>query len=191
MKTKPKKKPFCFSSFHCSPPEHNVITVPEREKEPDGKTRDHNMSENSTRNRGYSGLKSEVLKPENPLKQNSGYPCDALNRKIRTPLTVLFLTGVCPSRSRRRCGAIERRAGGLSESGSDSGSSSGSVRASRGSWGSWSSASSMEGDKDHGARTHACTTSYRKSKYTSIHNFFLSVTISVRSSNKNIKSQGF
>ncbi|XP_032419461.1 transmembrane protein 131-like isoform X2 [Xiphophorus hellerii] len=123
-----------------SPPEHNVINVPEREKEPNLKTRDHNMSENRTRNRGCSGLKSEVLKPENPLKQNS----------------------VCPSRSRRRCGAIERRAGGLSESGSDSGSSSGSVRASRGSWGSWSSASSMEGDKDHGARTHACTTSYRK-----------------------------
>uniref|UniRef100_A0A096LSJ9 Uncharacterized protein n=1 Tax=Poecilia formosa TaxID=48698 RepID=A0A096LSJ9_POEFO len=123
-----------------SPPEHNVITVPEREKEPEWKTRDHNMSENRTRNRGCSGLKSEVLKPENLLTQNS----------------------VCPSRSRRRCGAIERRAGGLSESGSDSGSSSGSVRASRGSWGSWSSASSMEGDKDHGVRTHACTTSYRK-----------------------------
>lgn len=149
------------------------------------------MSENRTRNRGCSGLKSEVLKPENSLKQNSGYSCDALSRKIRSPLTILFLTGVCPSRSRRRCGAIERRAGGLSESGSDSGSSSGSVRASRGSWGSWSSASSMEGDKDHGARTHACTTSYRKSKYTSIHNFFLSVAISVRSTNKNLKSQGF
>lgn len=52
----------------------------------------------------------------------------------------------------------------MCESGSDSGSSSGSVRASRGSWGSWSSASSMEGDKDASARTHACTTSSRKSK---------------------------
>lgn len=52
----------------------------------------------------------------------------------------------------------------MCESGSDSGSSTGSVRASRGSWGSWSSASSMEGDRDSGARTHACTTSSRKSK---------------------------
>lgn len=52
----------------------------------------------------------------------------------------------------------------MCESGSDSGSSSGSVRASRGSWGSWSSASSMEGDRDPNARIHACTTSSRKSK---------------------------
>ncbi|KAM4749887.1 transmembrane protein 131-like isoform 3-T3 [Anableps anableps] len=127
-----------------SPPEDNVITVPEREKEPDWKMGDRNMSGNRSRNRCCNGFKSEVLKPgqgaENPLKQN----------------------GVCPSRSRRRCGAADRRAGGVSESGSDSGSSSGSVRASRGSWGSWSSASSMEGDKDHSGRTHACATSSRK-----------------------------
>ncbi|KAG7276808.1 hypothetical protein CRUP_008758 [Coryphaenoides rupestris] len=44
--------------------------------------------------------------------------------------------------------------GGAGESGSDSCSSSGSVRASRGSWGSWSSASSVEGEKDPGTRTH-------------------------------------
>ncbi|XP_062291296.1 transmembrane protein 131-like [Scomber scombrus] len=68
---------------------------------------------------------------------------------------------VCPARTRRKC-ATERRGGGMCESGSDSGSSSGSVRASRGSWGSWSSASSIEGDKDGSARTHACTTSSRK-----------------------------
>lgn len=80
-----------------------------------------------------------------------------------TSLPVPFLAGMCPNRSRRRCG-VERRAGGVSESGSDSGSSSGSVRASRGSWGSWSSASSMEGDKDHSARMHACSTSSRKRK---------------------------
>ncbi|KAJ8335646.1 hypothetical protein SKAU_G00389880 [Synaphobranchus kaupii] len=62
--------------------------------------------------------------------------------------------GVCLSRPRRK--GTERRP--QWESGSDSGSSSGSVRASRGSWGSWSSASSLEGEKDPstGARHH-CT----------------------------------
>ncbi|XP_012729310.2 LOW QUALITY PROTEIN: transmembrane protein 131-like [Fundulus heteroclitus] len=126
-----------------SPPEHNVITVPVREKEPDWKTADRNMSANRSRTRFCNGFKSEILKfgqgAETILKQN----------------------GVCPARSRKRCGA-ERRAGGVSESGSDSGSSSGSVRASRGSWGSWSSASSVEGDKEHGARMHAYAASTRK-----------------------------
>uniref|UniRef100_A0A7N8WSD5 Transmembrane 131 like n=1 Tax=Mastacembelus armatus TaxID=205130 RepID=A0A7N8WSD5_9TELE len=92
----------------------------------------------------------------------------------RVPATVMFpvempagfpnnvTVGVCPARPRRKYGT-ERRGGGACESGSDSGSSSGSVRASRGSWGSWSSASSMEGDKDPSARTLICTTSSRKS----------------------------
>uniref|UniRef100_G3PX51 Transmembrane 131 like n=1 Tax=Gasterosteus aculeatus aculeatus TaxID=481459 RepID=G3PX51_GASAC len=71
--------------------------------------------------------------------------------------------GVCPVRPRRKC-MTERRGGAVCESGSDSGSSSGSVRASRGSWGSWSSASSVEGDRDPNGRTHACTNSSRKSK---------------------------
>ncbi|XP_018558740.1 transmembrane protein 131-like [Lates calcarifer] len=126
-----------------SAPEHNVLVMPEREKEPDWKIEDHNISGTRNRNRCYNTSKSEALKPglsaESPLKQN----------------------GVCPARTRRKC-ATDRRGGGVCESGSDSGSSSGSVRASRGSWGSWSSASSMEGDKDPGARTHACTTSSRK-----------------------------
>ncbi|KAG9347152.1 hypothetical protein JZ751_006079 [Albula glossodonta] len=56
--------------------------------------------------------------------------------------------GMCQARPRRR--GAERRP--QWESGSDSGSSSGSVRASRGSWGSWSSASSLEGEKDHSSR---------------------------------------
>ncbi|XP_023149320.2 transmembrane protein 131-like isoform X3 [Amphiprion ocellaris] len=126
-----------------SAPEHNVLAMPEREKEPDWKTGDHNISGTRSRNRCCNGTKLEALKPgqsaESPLKQN----------------------GVCPARIRRKC-ATERRLGGVCESGSDSGSSSGSVRASRGSWGSWSSASSMEGDKDANVRTHACTTSSRK-----------------------------
>ncbi|XP_074485701.1 transmembrane protein 131-like isoform X2 [Sebastes fasciatus] len=126
-----------------SPPEHNVVVIPEREKEPDWNTGDRNVSGPRNRNRCCNGSKSEAPKPglsvESPLKQN----------------------GVCPARTRRKC-ATERRGGGVCESGSDSGSSSGSVRASRGSWGSWSSASSMEGDKDPHARTHACTTSTRK-----------------------------
>ncbi|XP_049427043.1 transmembrane protein 131-like isoform X2 [Epinephelus fuscoguttatus] len=126
-----------------SAPEHNVVVIPEREKEPDWKTGERIASGPRNRNRCCNGFKSEAPKPglsvESPLKQN----------------------GVCPSRTRRKC-ATDRRGGGVCESGSDSGSSSGSVRASRGSWGSWSSASSMEGDKDPNARTHACTTSSRK-----------------------------
>ncbi|KAL7404333.1 hypothetical protein ABVT39_013269 [Epinephelus coioides] len=126
-----------------SAPEHNVVVIPEREKEPDWKTGERIASGPRNRNRCCNGLKSEAPKPglsvESHLKQN----------------------GVCPSRTRRKC-ATDRRGGGVCESGSDSGSSSGSVRASRGSWGSWSSASSMEGDKDPNARTHACTTSSRK-----------------------------
>ncbi|XP_031718899.1 transmembrane protein 131-like isoform X3 [Anarrhichthys ocellatus] len=126
-----------------SAPEHNVVVIPEREKEPEWKAGDRNLSGPRNRNRCCIGSKSEAPTPglsvESPHKQN----------------------GVCPVRTRRKC-ATERRGGGVCESGSDSGSSSGSVRASRGSWGSWSSASSIEGDKDPNARTHGCTTSSRK-----------------------------
>ncbi|KAK2817259.1 hypothetical protein Q5P01_025450 [Channa striata] len=126
-----------------SAPEQNVLVIPEREKESDWKT-DRNFSGTRNRNHCCNGSKSEMPNPvqsvENPIKLNAG---------------------MCPARSRRKC-AAERRSGGVCESGSDSGSSSGSVRASRGSWGSWSSASSMEGDKDPNARTHPCTTSSRK-----------------------------
>nr|XP_019956839.1 PREDICTED: transmembrane protein 131-like isoform X2 [Paralichthys olivaceus] len=125
-----------------SAPEHNMLVMPEREKEPEWKTGDRNISGSRNRNRCCNNSKTEAPKPghstESPLKQN----------------------GVCPARPRRKC-ATERR-GGVCESGSDSGSSSGSVRASRGSWGSWSSASSIEGDKDLSSRTHVCTTSSRK-----------------------------
>ncbi|KAM3623863.1 uncharacterized protein V6R79_016428 [Siganus canaliculatus] len=125
-----------------SVPEHNVM--PEREKEPEWKTGDRAFSGNRNRNRCCS--KSEVPK--------AGQMADG----------VLQQNGVCPTRARRKC-LTERHGGGgggggLCESGSDSGSSSGSVRASRGSWGSWSSASSMEGDKD--GRPHAGSTSARK-----------------------------
>ncbi|XP_038568921.1 transmembrane protein 131-like isoform X3 [Micropterus salmoides] len=127
-----------------SAPEHNVEVMPEREKEPDWKTGDRNISGTRNRNHCCNGFKSETPKlgqsAESALKQNAG---------------------VCPARTRRKC-TTDRHGGGVCESGSDSGSSSGSVRASRGSWGSWSSASSMEGDKDPSARTHACTTSSRK-----------------------------
>ncbi|KAF7686899.1 hypothetical protein HF521_015292 [Silurus meridionalis] len=67
--------------------------------------------------------------------------------KLEIPKTVAAVdsplkhNGVCSARPRRK--APERRL--QWESGSDSGSSSGSVRASRGSWGSWSS---VEGEKD-------------------------------------------
>lgn len=126
-----------------SAPEHNMLITPVRDKEPDWKTVDYNVSGTHSRNRSSNSSKTEALKPlqtaENPLKQNGG----------------------CPSRTRKK-GTPERRVGNVCESGSDSGSSSGSVRASRGSWGSCSSTSSMEGDKDPTARTHRPTTSSRK-----------------------------
>uniref|UniRef100_A0A669BMI4 Transmembrane 131 like n=1 Tax=Oreochromis niloticus TaxID=8128 RepID=A0A669BMI4_ORENI len=125
-----------------SAPEHNMQVTPEREKEPDWKTVDF-VSGTRSRNRSTNSFKTEALKPvqtaESPLKQN----------------------GVCSARTRKKC-TPEWRVGSVCESGSDSGSSSGSVRASRGSWGSCSSTSSMEGDKDASARTHRSTTSSRK-----------------------------
>ncbi|XP_056136082.1 transmembrane protein 131-like isoform X2 [Lampris incognitus] len=126
-------------------PEPSVLEMPEREKEPDRRAGERNINGTRTRNRCSNG-KSEAPKTgqtiDSPLKQN----------------------GVClaQGRPRRKCTA-ERRGGRVCESGSDSGSSSGSVRASRGSWGSWSSTSSAEGDKDPSARTHHSTTSSRKS----------------------------
>ncbi|XP_029910115.1 transmembrane protein 131-like isoform X2 [Myripristis murdjan] len=127
-------------SLSCAP---DVLVMSEREKDPDWRMGERNINGTRIRNRCSNGSKSEAPKPgqnaDSPLKQN----------------------GVCVARTRRKC-AAERRSGGVCESGSDSGSSSGSVRASRGSWGSWSSASSMEGDKDPSARTHLCTTSSRK-----------------------------
>ncbi|XP_006796200.1 transmembrane protein 131-like isoform X1 [Neolamprologus brichardi] len=125
-----------------SAPEHNMQVTPEREKEPVWKAVDF-VSGPRSRNRSTNSFKTEALKPvqtaESPLKQN----------------------GVCPARTRKKC-TPEWRVGSVCESGSDSGSSSGSVRASRGSWGSCSSTSSMEGDKDASARTHRSTTSSRK-----------------------------
>ncbi|XP_072320165.1 transmembrane protein 131-like isoform X2 [Eucyclogobius newberryi] len=128
-----KKPESCLSA-----PEHSV-GAPEREKEPEWKNGNHNIA---ARSRNRNSCKPEVPKTgpcaESPLKLN----------------------GVCPGRSRRR-GPCERRTGPC-ESGSDSGSSSGSVRASRGSWGSWSSASSIEGDKDPSGRAHSGPTSASK-----------------------------
>ncbi|XP_070302408.1 transmembrane protein 131-like isoform X6 [Salvelinus sp. IW2-2015] len=125
-------------------PEHSVVVTSVQEREPEWRMgeQQQNMNGTRTRNRCSTG-KPDAPKPspnpDSPLKQN----------------------GVCLVRPRRKC--AERRV--ACESGSDSGSSSGSVRASRGSWGSWSSASSIEGDKDPSAphhRTHHCTTSARK-----------------------------
>ncbi|XP_054634193.1 transmembrane protein 131-like isoform X3 [Dunckerocampus dactyliophorus] len=124
-----------------STPEQKVPAVPEREREPDWNAADRNLALSRNRNRCCNApTASEAPKPgqcaDNPARQN----------------------GACPARSRRKC-TTDRRGGAPCESGSDSGSSSGSVRASRGSWGSWSSASSAEGDKEG---RHACTTSSRK-----------------------------
>lgn len=66
------------------------------------------------------------------------------------PAHVAPPTGARMTRSRRK--GPQRRP--QWESGSDSASSSGSVRASRGSWGSWSSTSSVEGERDTVAKHH-------------------------------------
>ncbi|XP_035274795.1 transmembrane protein 131-like isoform X1 [Anguilla anguilla] len=114
--------------------ERDATMLPERNREQEWRE-----SRNATRNRNRccNG------KPESPkCVMNVDIPVKQLQN------------GVCPSRPRRK--GMERRP--QWESGSDSGSSSCSVRASRGSWGSWSSASSLEGEKDPstGARPY-CT----------------------------------
>lgn len=161
--------------YRGSAPEHDVVVIPEREKDHDWKTEELNNSETRSRNRCCTSTKAEAPKSgpgtESCLKQNGGPPPPAASQTaclVLVSLVLLVSAGVYPARSRRKCTA-ERRGGGggVCESGSDSGSSSGSVRASRGSWGSWSSTSSVEGDRDAGARTHACTTSSRKSKTSS------------------------
>lgn len=70
-----------FLSDYClSAPEHNVVVMPEREKEPDWKTGDRNISGTRNRNR-CNGTKSETPKPgqsaESSLKQNGGHPLTA------------------------------------------------------------------------------------------------------------------
>nr|XP_015200139.1 PREDICTED: transmembrane protein 131-like isoform X3 [Lepisosteus oculatus] len=119
-------------------PEHSVPLLGEKNRDIEWR---ENRNPNRSRNR-YSNGKQDGAKPgpvpESPVKQ--------------------MQNGVCWANPRRKC--QERRL--LWESGSDSGSSSGSVRASRGSWGSWSSASSLEGEKDHnGAKVH-CPASTKK-----------------------------
>ncbi|XP_060720169.1 transmembrane protein 131-like isoform X1 [Tachysurus vachellii] len=100
-------------------PESGATMMMGIEREPE-----YRESRNIARTRNHlSSVKLDIPKAaatvESPIKQN----------------------GVCFARPRRK--APERRL--QWESGSDSGSSSGSVRASRGSWGSWSS---VEGEKD-------------------------------------------
>ncbi|XP_036372311.1 transmembrane protein 131-like [Megalops cyprinoides] len=119
-------------------PERSVAMVLERNRDQEWR---ESRNTNRTRNRCCSG------KPDAPkLGPNTDSPLKQLQN------------GVCPARPRRK--GVDRRP--QWESGSDSGSSSGSVRASRGSWGSWSSASSLEGERDHstGVRHH-CTTPAR------------------------------
>ncbi|XP_037388774.1 transmembrane protein 131-like isoform X1 [Pygocentrus nattereri] len=115
-------------------PENSVVMVTESERDAEGRE-----ARNAAKTRNHSvNMKLEIPKAavtaDSSLKQN----------------------GVCAGRVRRK--VPERRQW---ESGSDSGSSTGSVRASRGSWGSWSSASSMEGEKDPN-RAHCNSNNSRK-----------------------------
>lgn len=60
----------------CSTSEHNVLVMPERDKEPDWKTGEHHISGSRNRNRCCNSFKTETSKQmqsvENPLKQNGG-----------------------------------------------------------------------------------------------------------------------
>ncbi|XP_030643763.1 transmembrane protein 131-like [Chanos chanos] len=117
--------------------EQSVVLLTEREGVPESREpRNTTQTRNHCPNSKLDPPKTAV-NPDSPLKQN----------------------GAGLTRPRRKC--MERRP--QWESGSDSGSSSGSVRASRGSWGSWSSASSVEGEKDANAnaRLH-CNSATRK-----------------------------
>lgn len=72
-------------SYYCtSAPEHNVVVIPEREKEPDWKTADRNIVGTRNRNRFCNGPKLEAPKSgpsaESPPKQNGGHPVSALGR---------------------------------------------------------------------------------------------------------------
>ncbi|KAI4901851.1 hypothetical protein NFI96_034598, partial [Prochilodus magdalenae] len=114
-------------------PENSVVMVTESEREAEGRE-----TRNVAKIRNHSvSMKLDIPKAattaDNSLKQN----------------------GVCAGRVHRK--VPERRQW---ESGSDSGSSTGSMRASRGSWSSWSSASSMEGEKD-ASRAH-CNNSRKR-----------------------------
>lgn len=61
----------------CSTSEHSVLVMPERDKEPDWKTGERNISGARNRNRCCNSSKSETPKQihslENPLKQNGGF----------------------------------------------------------------------------------------------------------------------
>ncbi|XP_049328514.1 transmembrane protein 131-like isoform X4 [Astyanax mexicanus] len=102
--------------------QNSVVMVTESEREAEGRD-----ARNSGKNRNYAvSMRLEIPKAA-----------------ASAPVVDIKQNGVCAGRVRRK--VPERRQW---ESGSDSGSSSGSVRASRGSWGSWSSTSSIEGEKD-------------------------------------------
>lgn len=92
-----------------SAPEHNVVVMPEREKEPDWKSGDRNISGTRNRNRCCNGSKSEAPKPgqntESPLKQNGGPAVTLLTSFINSALftalvsLALLMSSRCVSRS--------------------------------------------------------------------------------------------
>ncbi|XP_035282207.1 transmembrane protein 131-like isoform X1 [Anguilla anguilla] len=129
-------------------PEHTVVMLPEKNRALEWReSRNPNRSRNRCSSRKADGPK---------LAMGANQDCSPAQLQ----------NGACPGRPRRR--GAERRP--QWESGSDSGSSSGSApagRGSRGSWGSWSSASSLEGEKDHGARA-PCATSAPPNKRESV-----------------------
>lgn len=72
---------FFFLLSYCSGPEHNVLILLEREKEPESKTGDRDISGTRNRNHCYSGFKSEAFKPgaESLFKQSGRFSTYAVN----------------------------------------------------------------------------------------------------------------
>ncbi|MGH0151370.1 UNVERIFIED_CONTAM: hypothetical protein FKN15_020119 [Acipenser sinensis] len=122
-------------------PEHSVAVSTEKNRDLERKE-PRNL--NRSRNRYLNG-KQETVKSCRNL--------DSHPKQLQS--------AVCLVNPRQKC--QDRRL--FPDSSSDSGSSSGSVRASRGSWGSWSS---LEGEKDHNSTKLHCTTSTAKSKLLSM-----------------------
>lgn len=87
-----------YSHLCPSAPEHNVVVMPEREKEPDWKTGDRNVSGTRNRNRCCNGAKPEAPKPgqnaESPLKQNGEHPVTVPRSFIQLNTLILNLTGL-------------------------------------------------------------------------------------------------
>lgn len=100
---------------------------------------------------------STRLAQGHPVSEAEGARPEAEPRLPPHPATLLFLAVAQLPLSFPAEGCFQKPGKkSCSDSGSDCGSSSGGVRASRGSWGSWSSGSSSDGDRKPAAGAPRC-----------------------------------